>query len=119
MDSLKIQIAYKKFNTFLSDYIRMFSKKYYFMKVATKYDLEKKIDLQISVSGLNVQFILPGMVSYIGNNELNESGIGLKFNSQDIEKSRIKSIIIDECNARYGSHWTSEISKLFSNGDIK
>ena len=79
MENSNIKIEYKKFNSFLKDYIRTMSRGWLFMRLQEQYNDGAEVYFSIKVSGLERELKARGNVVFNGKNAEGISGSGLKF----------------------------------------
>ena len=112
MEDTTLRIEYKKFNTFLFDYIKTINQGWLFMKMKHKYAIGTQIKFQFNVSGINKKFDILGKVVYDGKNEEGKDGIGISLDADKNTKDSIINSIKENCEANFGTEWTEEIVKL-------
>ena len=116
MENSDIKIEYKKFNSFLKDYIRTMSRGWLFMRIQEQYNKGDEIDFSIKVSGLQIELKAKGIVVFIGKNAQNISGTGLKFIFDKDTNTYLKKNVPLVINDKFGAVWGPKIC-LFMEGE--
>ena len=113
MENDTVKIEYKKFSSFLKDYIKSLSRGYLFLISDEEHELGEKIAFLIEVSALGKPLEATGNVIFIGENDMKETGIGLEFSFDDESRrlidKKLKEVVID----KYGNLWGTRLSALF------
>lgn len=111
MENQTIKIEYKKFNSFLKDYLKMMNRGWLFMLINKNYNKNDQIFFKIKVAGFDSELDAEGTVIFIGENEQGSQGIGMAFSfnkqSDKTLSTSLSSMIMD----RYGE-WGKRICLL-------
>ncbi len=109
MENSDIKIEYRKFNSFLKDYIRTMSRGWLFMRIQEQYKQGDEVNFSIKVQGLQQELKAVGSVVFNGQNSEGVAGTGLKFSFHEDTKSYLKKNIPLVINDKYGSVWGPKI----------
>lgn len=113
MENSDIKIEYKKFNSFLKDYIRTMSRGWLFMRIQEQYREGDEVNFSIKVNGLQQELKAVGNVVFNGKNSEGVSGTGLKFNFIEETKDYLKKNIPLVINDKYGPVWGPKVHSFF------
>jgi len=109
MENSNIKIEYKKFNSFLKDYIRTMSRGWLFMRIQEQYNEGDEVDFSISVSGLERELRATGNVVFNGKNAEGITGSGLKFIFDEETTAYLEKNIPLIIKDKYGAVWGPKI----------
>jgi len=116
MEENVLRIEYKKFNTFLFDYIKTISQGWLFMRMKNKYPVDTELFFQFNVTGIEEQFKIKGRVIYNGLNDEGKDGIGINLSIDDKTTQYIVDSIELNCKDRFGDFWTEKIMDIARKG---
>lgn len=112
MESSTLKIEYKKFNSFLKDYIKTLSRKWIFLRMANTYNKGTFLDFSIKVYDLPKELKARGEVVFSGVNSEGIKGVGIKLEfEEDTEKYLEKNIPVN-VKEKYGEVWGERICTL-------
>lgn len=117
MENSDIKIEYKKFNSFLKDYIRTMSRGWLFMRIQEQYKENDEVNFSIKVQGLQQELKASGNVIYNGKNEEGVVGTGLKFDFTESTKKYLDKNIPLVINDKYGSVWGPKICSFMEESE--
>ena len=113
MENDIVKIEYKKFSSFLKDYIKSLSRGYLFLISDEEHSIGESFAFSIKVSALGKPLSAKGTVIFAGENDIKEKGIGLEFafdeESRRLIDEKLKEVVID----KYGNLWGTRLSALF------
>ena len=113
MEEKNIKIEYKKFTSFLKDYIRNLSRGELFLISDESRNVGEIFNFLIQVPGLEKLLEAKGTVKYCGKSGSGETGFGIDFAFDDESgkflSENLKRIVLD----KYGDTWGTKISALF------
>lgn len=113
MENDIVKIEYKKFSSFLKDYIKCLSHGYLFLISDEEHSAGEKFAFSIKVSAFGKPLSAEGNVIFVGENDMKEKGIGLEFSfdeeSRKLIDEKLKEIVLD----KYGNIWGTRLSALF------
>ena len=113
MENDTIKIEYKKFSSFLKDYIKSLSRGYLFLISDEEHSIGESFAFSIKVPALGQPLSAKGTVIFAGDNGMSEKGIGLEFSFDDESRrlidEKLKEVVID----KYGNIWGTRLSALF------
>ena len=113
MENDTIKIEYKKFSSFLKDYIKSLSRGYLFLISDEEHSIGESFAFSIKVSALGKPLSAKGTVIFAGENDIKEKGIGLEFafdeESRRLIDEKLKEVVVD----KYGNIWGTRLSALF------
>lgn len=78
-DKTILKLEYKKFNTFLFDYLRSLNRGWIFMKMKHKYPVGTVLNFVMSISGMDEPLKLSGTVVHHGVNDEGKEGVGVRL----------------------------------------
>ena len=113
MEHYIVKIEYKKFSSFLKDYIKSLSRGYLFLVSDEEHALGEKFAFSIKVSALGQPLSANGNVIFIGENDMLEKGIGLDFSFDEESKKIIEEKLKEIVSDKYGNLWGTRLSALF------
>ena len=113
MENDTIKIEYKKFSSFLKDYIKCLSRGYLFLVSDEEHSAGEKFAFSIKVSALGKPLSAEGNVIFVGENDMKEKGIGLEFSFDEESKSFINEKLKETVLNKYGNFWGTKLSELF------
>ena len=113
MEHYIVKIEYKKFSSFLKDYIKSLSRGYLFLVSDEEHALGEKFAFSIKVSALGQPLSANGNVIFIGENDMSEKGIGLDFSFDEESKKIIEEKLKEIVSDKYGNLWGTRLSALF------
>lgn len=112
MENDTIKIEYKKFSSFLKDYIKSLSRGYLFLISDEEHSMDEKFAFSIEVSALGKPLSAVGIVIFVGENENGEKGVGLEFSfdeeSGKFANKKLREIALN----KYGNIWGTRLSAL-------
>jgi len=113
MENDIVKIEYKKFSSFLKDYIKSLSRGYLFLISDEEHCLGESFSFSIEAAGLGRLLSAKGNVVSVGENDSGEKGIGLEFlfdeESRKFLDGNLKEIVV----GKYGNLWGTRLSALF------
>lgn len=109
MENSNIKIEYKKFNSFLKDYIRTMSRGWLFMRIQEQYNEGDEVNFSIKVNSLDRELRATGNVVFNGNNAEGVTGSGLKFIFNEETAIYLKKNIPLVIKDKYGAFWGAKI----------
>ncbi len=112
MEKATLKIEYKKFNTFLLDFIKTINRGWLFMKMKHKYPIDTQVEFIVKVKDISFPVKLDGTVIFHGQNDEGKDGIGLKIQVEKEQNRSLLSLIEDMCKERFGSKWGTDIFAL-------
>jgi len=113
MENDTVKIEYKKFSSFLKDYIKSLSRGYLFLISDEEHSAGEKFTFSIEVPVLGKPLSAEGNVIFVGENEAGEKGIGLEFCFDGESKSFIDEKLKETVLNKYGNFWGTKLSGLF------
>ena len=115
MEDNSIKIEYKKFASFLKDYIRNISRGELFMISDEKHEMGEIFKFFIQVPNLEKLLEADGTVKYCGKNDFGEKGFGIDFvfdnESRKFLSENLQKIVLN----KYGNVWGTKILSLLKN----
>lgn len=112
MENTTLRIEYKKFNTFLFDYLKTISQGWLFMKMKHKYPVGTVLNLHLTVANIEKSIGIKCTVIFQGDNEEGKEGIGLKVFIEKHTADYLYKAIKKVCMEKYGEHWGSMIMNI-------
>ncbi|HRZ80384.1 MAG TPA: hypothetical protein P5044_10275 [bacterium] len=109
MESSNLKIEYKKFNSFLKDYIRMMNRGWLFMRINEEYNIGKEITFDIKVAELHKELKAVGIVAFSGLNDQGNHGIGFTFAFDEPTREYLSGNIPAGIKESYGEFWGSSV----------
>ena len=113
MDENSVKIEYRKFASFLKDYIRNMSRGELFLISDENRKAGEIFNFVIQVPGFEKLLKSSGKVKYCGSGENGEKGFGIDFvfdeESEKFLSENLRNIVLD----KYGETWGAKISTLF------
>lgn len=109
MESSNLKIEYKKFNSFLKDYIRMMNRGWLFMRINEEYNIGKEITFDIKVAELTKELKALGVVAFSGLNDQGHQGVGFIFSFDETSGTYLKEKIPSDIRENYGEFWGSRV----------
>mgnify|MGYP003571278791 CR=1 FL=1 len=113
MENDTVKIEYKKFSSFLKDYIKSLSRGYLFLISDEEHSVGEKFAFSIEVSALGKPLSAEGTVIFAGENEVGEKGIGLEFSFDEKSKCFVSEKMKETVFYKYGNVWGTRLSALF------
>ena len=113
MENDIVKIEYKKFSSFLKDYIKSLSRGYLFLISDEEHSIGEKFAFSIEVSALGKPLSANGNVIFVGENEAGDKGIGLEFSFDEDSKGFINEKLKETVLNKYGTVWGKRLSALF------
>ncbi len=113
MENDTIKIEYKKFSSFLKDYIKSLSRGYLFLISDEEHSVGEKFSFSIKVSALGKPLSAEGNVIFVGENGMLEQGIGLEFSFDEESRRLIDEKLKETVLNKYGNLWGTRLSALF------
>ena len=113
MENDTIKIEYKKFSSFLKDYIKSLSRGYLFLISDEEHSIGEKFSFSIKVSALGKPLSAEGNVIFVGENGMLEKGIGLEFSFDEESRRLIDEKLKETVLEKYGNLWGTRLSALF------
>lgn len=104
-----LRLEYKKFNTFLFDYLRSVSRGWIFMKMRHKYPVGADLSFVITSSGLEKPITIPGTVTYHGQNDEGKEGVGIRLKLEGEAAVNLRRTIGDTCRELFGERLAGRI----------
>lgn len=114
MDITTLRIEYKKFNTFLFDYLRTMCNGWLFMKMKHKYSIGTELHFQMNIAEIDEIILMKTGVIYHGQNHEGKDGIGLKIDFEQKSKTKLNTEIHRVCISKYGEVWGNKILELIN-----
>lgn len=111
-DKTIVRIEYKRFNTFLSDYLRSINRGWLFMKMKHKYPVGTKVTFLITVGEDKQPLALEGTAAYHGTSDEGKEGVGFYVSSDSEESEKVKKRVETQCREIFGENLTSRIMAL-------
>lgn len=118
MESSNLKIEYRKFNSFLKDYIRMMNRGWLFMRINEDYPSGKAVSFEIKVAELEKELRATGIVAFSGLNDQGNPGIGFKFNFDEETASYLNDRIPQGIKDRYGEFWGTRVCSYLQENKI-
>ena len=112
MENNLIKIEYKKFSSFLKDYIKTLGRGFLFLVSEEAHSVGEVFDFSIKVSGIDETLEAHGKVIYVGVNDSGEKGIGLEFGFNEVSESCLLSKLPDIVLNKYGNVWGEKLKSL-------
>ena len=109
MENSDIKIEYRKFNSFLKDYIRTMSRGWLFMRIQEQYKKDEEVNFSIKVNGLLRELKAKGKVVFNGKNSEGVAGTGLEFTFDETTAAYLEKNISLVINDKYGAVWGPKI----------
>lgn len=109
MENSTLKIEYKKFNSFLKDYIRTMNRGWLFMRINEDYDIGKSVDFSIKVAELDKELNAVGIVTFSGTNDQDNKGIGFTFSFDEPSRMYLNKRIPSGIKECYGELWGSMV----------
>lgn len=113
MENDIIQIEYKKFSSFLKDYIKSFSRGHLFLISDEERSLGETFSFSIEAEGLKKPLKATGKVISSGKNESGESGVELEITFDEESRKFIDGNLKETVVLKYGDFWGTKLSALF------
>ena len=114
MEENSVKIEYRKFASFLKDYIRNMSRGELFLISDENRKAGEIFNFVIQVPGFEKLLKASGKVKYCGTGENGGKGFGIDFSfdeeSEKFLSENLKNIVLD----KYGETWGAKISTLFA-----
>ena len=114
MESSNLKIEYKKFNSFLKDYIRTMNRGWLFMRITEDYNIGKEIIFNIKVAELDKELKAVGTVVFSGLNDQGNQGIGFTFSFDEQSKNYLNGKIPANIKKSYGEVWGSKVCSFIT-----
>ena len=102
MENDIVKIEYKKFSSFLKDYIKSLSHGFLFLLSDEEHSVGELFSFSIKVAGMVKPLSADGRVIYAGNNSSGEKGIGLEFSFDEDSKKYISENLHEIISEKYG-----------------
>ena len=109
MENSDIKIEYRKFNSFLKDYIRTMNRGWLFMRIQEQYQEGDEVNFSIKVNGLQRELKARGNVVFNGKNSDGVAGTGLRFTFDEATETYLEKNISLVINDKYGAVWGPKI----------
>ena len=109
MENSNLKIEYRKFNSFLKDYIRMMNRGWLFMRITEDYPQGKTVSFEIKVAELEKDLKASGTVVFSGLNDQGNQGIGFRFSFDEETATYLNGKIPEGIKARYGEFWGTKV----------
>lgn len=113
MENDIIQIEYKKFSSFLKDYIKNFSRGHLFLISDEERSIGETFSFSIEAEGLEKPLAATGKVISSGKNESGESGVELEFAFDEESRKFVNGTLKEIVRRKYGDTWGTKLSALF------
>lgn len=112
MAEQNITIDYKKFNSFIKDYMKMMKRGWLFLIISEGYNIGDKLTFGIKVAGLDKELGAEGVVVYSGQNKKGSEGIGMRFSFNNVSKEYLSDRLDTLIRQKYGETWGSKICSI-------
>lgn len=113
MENDIIQIEYKKFSSFLKDFIKNFSRGHVFLVSDEERASGESFSFSIKVEGLEKPLNAVGTVISAGENEAGERGVELEFSFDEESRKFVDGDLKEIVIRKYGECWGTKLSSLF------
>lgn len=114
MENDIVKIEYKKFSSFLKDYIKSMSRGYLFIISDEEHFLGEKFAFSIKVASIEKPLYAIGNVIYLGNNGSGEKGVGLEFDFDEESKQYISEKLPETVLEKYGNLCADKLNSLLT-----
>ncbi|HOW50820.1 MAG TPA: hypothetical protein PLV42_02115 [bacterium] len=111
-DQTTLRLEYKKFNTFLFDYIRSLSRGWIFMKMKHRYPLGADLNFVITSAAIDRSFTIPGTVVYHGVNEEGKEGVGIRLRWEGVQADDLRRTIAQTACLLFGERLAGRIMMI-------
>lgn len=115
-DKTTLRLEYKKFNTFLFDYLRSLSRGWIFMKMKHKYPLGADLSFVITSAGIDKPLTIPGTVVYHGLNDEGKDGVGIRLKLEGEAAANLRRVIGQTCGTLFGERLADRIMAIAETG---
>ncbi len=112
MEISTLKIEYKKFNSFLKDYVKNLNRGWIFLRMAKTYAKGATVDFSFRVSDIPEELRASGTVVFSGVNSDGVKGVGIKLEFDENSKKFLNKTIPFEIKEKYGEVWGSKICNL-------
>jgi Tfp pilus assembly protein PilZ len=116
-DKTTLRLEYKKFNTFLFDYLRSLSRGWIFMKMKHKYPIGADLSFVITSAGIDKPLTIPGTVIFHGLNDEGKDGVGIRLKLTGEAAANLRRVIGAPCRELFGERLAGRILALAENHD--
>ncbi|MBP5406427.1 hypothetical protein J6Z19_04680 [bacterium] len=115
MEDNSIKIEYKKFASFLKDYIRNMSRGELFLISDEKREVGEIFNFLIQVPGFEKLLKAEGKVKCVGCGDSGETGFGIDFVFDDESRKFLSGNLQKIIPDKYGNVWGAKILSLLKN----
>jgi len=109
MGEKNIRIDYKRFNSFLKDYLRMLGRGWLFLQINENYSKGDIITFNFNISGLDMELKARGKVIYCGCNDKGNEGFGLEMDFDKSSSEYLKNELPEIITGKFGDYTGLEI----------
>lgn len=118
MENSNLKIEYRKFNSFLKDYIRMMNRGWLFMRMTENYSHGKTVRFEIKVAELEKELKASGIVVFSGLNDQGNQGVGFKFSFDEDTATYLNGKIPEGIKERYGEFWGAKVCAYLQESSV-
>lgn len=108
-DKTTLRLEYKKFNTFLFDYLRSLSRGWIFMKMKHKYPVGTDLSFVITSAGVEKPLTIPGTVIFHGLNDEGKDGVGIRLKLEGETVANLRRVVDRACRELFGERLAGRI----------
>lgn len=108
-DKTILKLEYKKFNTFLFDYLRALNRGWIFMKMKHKYPIGTALHFVMSVTGMDEPLKFSGTVVHHGVNDEGKEGVGVRLTADGGSAADLRRHIGEHARRLFGEHLAGRI----------
>ncbi|MBO4699440.1 hypothetical protein J5690_07520 [bacterium] len=112
MENGIVTIEYKKFSSFLKDYIKSLSQGFLFLLSDEEHSVGEFFSFSIKVCGFGKPLSAAGTVIYAGNNDSGEKGLGIEFAFDEGSKKYISEKLPEIVVEKYGKPCADKLVSL-------
>jgi len=118
MENLNLTIEYKKFNSFLKDYIKNLNRGWIFLRMTKTYNTGTSLSFSFKVTDIGQELKANGSVVFSGTNTEGSKGVGIKLVFDEDTKSYLEKKIPKNIKEKYGEVWGGKICSLLEETEV-
>jgi Tfp pilus assembly protein PilZ len=112
MENSTLKIEYRKFNSFLKDYVKNLNQGWIFLRMAKTYNEGTDLHFSFKVSELSSELKAFGTVVFSGVNSEGKKGVGIKLEFEEESKRFLEKHMPLSIKEKYGEVWGTKICNL-------
>jgi Tfp pilus assembly protein PilZ len=112
MENASLKIEYKKFNSFLKDYVKTLSRGWIFLKMSKSYNKGTFLDFTFNVIDISEDIRAKGTVVFSGVNNEGSKGVGVRLDFSERSSELLKKKMPPALKEKYGEVWGGRICSL-------